>query len=203
MVKMQPYKDMSSEPREGELWRDIPGYEDLYQASNLGRVRSHKHILKQNINQHGYLKLALYKEHIPKTIEVHRLIAKAFAPNPQNKPCVNHLDENKLNNTATNLEWCTVAENNTYGTRLQRIAKKHNKRTAVFKGNQAWDCKTQKEAAELIGIDPTTIAKYHDPVREHMTKNGYSFTTDMVDLPPIILTAENIEQLKKWQRGLA
>ena len=114
-----------------EEWRDIPGYEGLYQVSNLGRVKSlekidargwhrKEKILVQIDNMHGYYQLMLYKNKNKKKISVHRLVALAFIPNPNNYPCVNHKDENKHNNNADNLEWCTHKYNNNYGTTQER-----------------------------------------------------------------------------------
>lgn len=115
-----------------EIWKDIPGYEGMYQASSVGRFRSldreYKHntpkgrqirkgkILKQQHEGNGYLQVAIQ---IPKSkftsyqkrLSAHRLIAKTFVPNPLNKPFVNHKDGVKDNNKYMNLEWCTRSEN--------------------------------------------------------------------------------------------
>lgn len=114
-----------------EIWKDVPGYEGLYQVSNLGRVkrlplgkqwpyrRTHNNIRKQHI-KNGYYQVNLSKENEVKWICVHRLVALAFIPNPNNLPCINHRDENKLNNNIENLEWCTYSYNARYGTAKQR-----------------------------------------------------------------------------------
>ena len=108
-----------------EIWKDVKGYEGLYQVSNLGNVRSLNHhvmnngimqlrkgkILKPNINSWGYLGILLYKDGKSKRFQVHRLVAIAFIKNHLNKKEVNHIDGNKLNNNASNLEWCTRSEN--------------------------------------------------------------------------------------------
>lgn len=107
----------------GEMWRDINGYKGYYQVSNFGRVkRVGGNILKPVPNGNGYVKVHLCKDAIVKKFFVHRLVAKAFVPNPRGVDCVNHLDENPLNNRADNLEWVTKAENNRYGTMPQRIS---------------------------------------------------------------------------------
>lgn len=110
-----------------EEWKDIEGYENEYQVSNLGRVKSLKSniIMKQNLNKkYNRYSIMLWKNGKSKRFWVARLVAKAFVfnPNPDIFTQVNHKDENKTNNNSDNLEWCTVAYNNTYGTRLQRHA---------------------------------------------------------------------------------
>lgn len=100
-----------------EIWKDIQGYEGLYQVSNLGNVKSfHKQqegcILKFCHNTFGYKFVHLHKGKHTKNAVVHRLVAGAFIENSNNKRCVNHIDGNKFNNCVTNLEWCTHGENN-------------------------------------------------------------------------------------------
>ena len=106
-----------------EIWKDIEGYEGLYQISNMGRVKAlKKGIIRKPRLGRGYLYLNLCKNGMKKTFKIHRLVAKAFIPNPQNLKCVNHKDENKLNNVVYNLEWCTFKYNTNYGTSLKRRA---------------------------------------------------------------------------------
>lgn len=119
-----------------EEWRDIEGYEGLYQVSNYGRVKSLKFgkmIILKNRYCAGYWSVMLYKNGIgvPKT--VHRLVAEAFIPNPQNLPCVNHKDENRSNCVSDNLEWCTYEYNSNYGTRNERNKEKLTNRTDLSK----------------------------------------------------------------------
>ena len=99
-----------------EEFRDIPGYEGMYEVSNLGRVKNVEtgRILKPGKDRYGYLKVVLCKNGTRKTIKVHRLVALTFLPNPNNYPEVNHRDEDKTNNTVDNLEWCTRDYNNNY-----------------------------------------------------------------------------------------
>lgn len=110
-----------------EIWKDIEGYEGLYQVSNLGRVKRVKtgRILKgcKDRYGYGYLLVSLYKNGSQSTKRIHRLVAQAFIPNPENKPEVNHIDENKTNNMISNLEWSTSKENINHGTRTERAGK--------------------------------------------------------------------------------
>ena len=107
-----------------EIWKDISGYEGLYQVSNLGRVKSlnylghHKEVIKKPslpkktiMKPSQYYKVILYKNGKAKNFFVHRLVAEAFIPNPDNLPQVNHIDHNPFNNRADNLEWCTAKYN--------------------------------------------------------------------------------------------
>ena len=116
-----------------EVWRDIEGYERLYQVSSEGRVKSLKRKMRKNerilkpSNDRGYLYVDLCAGGKRKRHKVHRLVCKAFHENPDNKPEVNHINENASDNRACNLEWCTRRENNTHGTRTERSAKTQSK----------------------------------------------------------------------------
>ena len=95
-----------------EEWKDIKGYEGLYKISNLGNIKNFKNqIHASSIDKYGYLQVVLYYKEKPKCFRVHRLVAEAFIPNPENKPTVNHKDGNKQNNCIGNLEWNTIKEN--------------------------------------------------------------------------------------------
>lgn len=110
---------------EVETFVKIEGF-DNYEVSNLGKVRNIKSgkVLKPQLNRNGYLMHLLYENNKQKHLYLHRIIAIAFIDNPEEKPCVNHIDENKLNNDLSNLEWCTVKENNIHDTRTKRVAEK-------------------------------------------------------------------------------
>ncbi len=121
-----------------EIWKDIPNYEDLYQISNLGNVKSvgrrrfnsgtyggyftvKEKILKPSLHKNGYYSVQLCKNGGRKRITIHKLVATVFIPNPNNYPQINHKDENKTNNSVENLEWCDSKYNSNYGTRNERL----------------------------------------------------------------------------------
>lgn len=120
------------------VWRDIKGYEGRYQVSNYGDIKRlsysyvdtwgsgrHRDIPEMIVPTHsskcGYKMIDLRMNGKRKRVYVHRLVAQAFIPNPNNLPQVNHKDENKLNNFVDNLEWCTHTYNQRYGTKNARM----------------------------------------------------------------------------------
>lgn len=114
-----------------EYWKPVVGYEGLYEVSNWGRVKSLKfgkeRILKLFKDTSGYLCVKLCKNTNKCQFKVHRLVAEAFLPNPDNLPCVNHKDECKTNNNVNNLEWCNSKYNINFGTRNEKVSKKLSK----------------------------------------------------------------------------
>ena len=135
-----------------EIWKDIKGYEGLYQVSNLGRVKSlkflsnvHKKyydrekILKTGKDIRGYDVVILCRNGVQKGFKVHRLVAEAFIPNPNDLPQVNHIDENKENNCVSNLEFCTNKYNSGYGTRNERISKTMTNNSKISKKVNQYD----------------------------------------------------------------
>ena len=160
-----------------EIWKSIPGYEGSYMVSNYGRVRSldrldsrgHKvkgRILKQNSTKYGYKQVNLSKNGAKKMLSIHRLVATAFVPNPNEYLEVNHIDENKSNNKFENLEWCDRTYNMNYGTRNERAAEKKRGKHAGAKNPRArkvmclnngmvFDC--MKEAREWCGLKGMSI----------------------------------------------
>ena len=117
-----------------ETWKNIKGYEGLYQVSSMGRVKSlerkdclgrivKERVLKPCIDRYGYLFVNLCAGGKKRTFFVHRLVCQAFHENPDNKPQVNHLNEDKTNNRVCNLEWATAKENLNHGTHNERMVK--------------------------------------------------------------------------------
>lgn len=93
-----------------EIWKDVKGYEGIYKISDYGSLKSNKNYKKASVNKYGYYQTTLYKNGKKRNALVHRLVAEAFLPNPNNKPTINHKDGNKLNNRVDNLEWATNKE---------------------------------------------------------------------------------------------
>lgn len=175
-----------------EIWKAVPGYEGLYEVSNCGRVRSldrwviggfagkrfmKGRILKVGVASNGYCMVVLTKGHA-KT--VHRLVAKAFIPNPDNLPMINHKDEDKTNNCVDNLEWCSSKYNNNYGTLKERHERGNNyNRIAVDKfdlyGNYICTYGSISQAASSVGVKYQTIcACLKNPKHKH-TAGGYKW----------------------------
>ena len=178
-----------------EIWKDIEGFEGLYQVSNLGRVRSldrvvirphpkDKHLCEYKIkgrilvqlpSTNGYHSVNLHKEQMQIHVTVHRLVARAFVPGYFDGAHVNHKDENKHNNQADNLEWVTIRENSMYGTCQERLHK--NQRKPVIQ--LTLDGKFVKEWPSVwsvnyeLGIDPGTIIKVCKGKSKHKTAGGY------------------------------
>lgn len=137
-----------------EIWKDIAGYEGLYQVSNLGRVKSLKRVLKYNsknqfksykqvceikekILKHtkyntGYDYVSLCKNNIKQNVPVHRLVAEAFISNSHNYPCVNHIDGNKLNNIVSNLEFCTFKHNSQHAYKMGLVKHFYGEKSPMY-----------------------------------------------------------------------
>ncbi|MDE3290425.1 HNH endonuclease [Lacticaseibacillus paracasei] len=170
---------------EKEIWKDIEDYKGLYQVSNLGRVRSlervdsNGHYVKEKVlasfpNRNGYFKVNLYRDRNIKQVSIHRLVAAAFLDNPDNLPEVNHIDEDKSNNAVSNLEYCTVMYNNTYGTRLERVAKALEcPICAITSSGQRHYFDSVNEAARVLGLKRQGITNCLHGRRKH--HGGFSF----------------------------
>ena len=162
-----------------ENWKDVVGYEGIYEVSNRGRVRTHKDKTTYT-SKHGkrkwkqrYLKdktpngrdvrVALWKNGKPKYFLVHRLVAFAFMPLVEGKDCINHIDGNPKNNCVENLEWCTIAENNLHAHRNNlNKSSKRIKLINTLNGEEKYFL-NQRLASEYLG-------KRHNYISEHFNK---------------------------------
>lgn len=157
-----------------EVWKDIKGFEGLYQVSTMGRVRSfHKYggveqrILRIKKSKCGYMTVILSKNGKGKTLLVHRLVAQAFISNPKSERFVNHKDEDKTNNQVDNLEWCSAEHNNTYGTRNQRAIESKKKRVLCVETGRIFESlKSATEITRATGIHKVAKGK-------QLTSGGY------------------------------
>lgn len=153
-----------------EEWKNIKGFEGLYQVSNEGRVKSlqreitykdgrkkiiKERILKNILSDLGYYHVMLSKNGVTKRYKVHRLVANEFIENPNNLPIINHKDENPKNNVVDNLEWCTQGYNVRYGTAIERGKQKQLNRKDLSKEVEQYNLdkqliETYKSASEVI-----------------------------------------------------
>lgn len=170
---------------ENEIWKDIPDYNGYYQVSNLGRIKRldtwvsrsdgkmlhvKERILKQEIVK-GYFLITLSKDAIQKTLRVHKLVASAFIPNIENKPCIDHINGNPLDNRVENLRWCTQKENvnNPITNRRYKECKKGNKNFAYIKSGLQHNQSIPVYQMTIEG----EIIKLHGSISEAV-RNGYN-----------------------------
>lgn len=151
-----------------EIWKPVVGYEGLYEVSNLGRVKSLGNtrgpsrfrgietIMRQEVSKFGYYRVALRKDKKYKHFYVHRLVAEAFIPNPDNLPYVNHKDESRTNNCVDNLEWCTQRYNVNY-------ANSQKKKAESFKKSNVGKCHYYKGLATKNRLK---VGSYEKPVHQ-------------------------------------
>lgn len=172
-----------------ELWRWVVGYEGLYMVSSYGRVMSvpkraarsngymasyDGQILSPSNNTKGYPSVSLHRDGRGRTRAIHRLVAEAFVPNPEGLPSVNHIDEDKTNNSVENLEWCTLEYNNNYGTRNNRIsATTANTVQMLLDGKVVAEYPSARKAYEATGTTPSHISECCNGKRK--TANGFQW----------------------------
>lgn len=159
---------------QNEIWKDIDGYEGLYQISDKRRIKSldyrrtgEERVLKTRKNEKGYLHVILYKDRKPKSYRVHRLVAQNFIPNPENYPEVNHIDEDKTNNAVNNLEWCDRSYNVNYRHGTEKSAKSKNKPVICLETGEIFS--SGIEAQEKTGIFSTSITRCAKHRKRHHT----------------------------------
>lgn len=176
---------LSIEDFDGEVWKDIPGYEGFYQCSNMGRIKSLDRVIivkrpqdrfERNLFLKGkIIKVSMYGQYpichlkrnsTSKVIKVHRVVCSIFHPNPYNLPEVNHINEIKTDNRADNLEWCTRVYNANWGSAIERTQSKRRGHPAICSpvsqydtsGNFISDYKSITEASKRTGILPENIS---------------------------------------------
>ena len=173
-----------------EIWKDIKNFEGLYQVSNLGRVKCLEHKCPgrykgkyRTVKEHmmtcvenktnGYLYVSLSNLDRGRTFTVHRLVANAFIPNPENKPVLNHKDENKHNNCVDNLEWCNAKYNINYSDRGIKFGKTVGCKVIQYslKGEEIETFYSIGEAARITGLHKTNI--YDAVSGKQKTCGGY------------------------------
>lgn len=149
-----------------EIWKDIKGYEGLYQISNFGNVYSKitNKKLKPFANEKGYLRVELRKNKSRKNFKVHRLVAIMFISNPNGYNEVNHIDGNKQNNKIENLEWCSHKCNMIHAVKNNLVTppKSNTKKVNLYdkKGNFIRSFKSIHEASRFYNCNPSTIYYY-------------------------------------------
>ena len=168
-----------------EEWRPIKDYENIYEVSNLGRIKSIKtNKILHNCLHNKYLVVCLCKNGCRKSYRVHRLVAEAFLENPENLPYINHKDEIKTNNNVVNLEWCDAKYNVNYGTAIQRRIQKQINSPLRSKSIRCLDLKTKKnsfypsirEAARQLGLNQSSTGRAMKYNREGIYLKRYKFT---------------------------
>lgn len=183
---------------EQEIWKDIEGFEGVYQVSSWGRVKSceryvkrsdgRTRVVKEKIltphrNRCGYLKIDLSKEKNHKSYSVHRLVAQAFIPNPENLPCVNHKNEVKDDNRVENLEFCTAKYNTNYGTCIQRRSESNSKRIYQLSRDcseiiNIWN--SAKEVEQVLGWQSSHICQCANGKRKSAHNYRWQYADDML-----------------------
>lgn len=161
-----------------EEWKDIEGYEGLYQVSNLGRVKSlprngtikQERIIKSGKDKYGYLRIILHKNGFKKYVTIHRLVAETFLENKNGLPQIDHIDGNKLNNNVLNLRYCTHSQNINNPNTLKKLCKRVMQ---IDKGNNIVNIyKSTRDAERQTGILHNSISLCCN-LKRQQTAGGY------------------------------
>ena len=179
-----------------EIWKPVINFEGIYEVSNYGRIRrisynsnNYKHkneipyYIKCRYDKDGYVRYALCKDGKMKQIFAHREVAKAFIPNPNNYPVINHKDCNIKNNYVENLEWCTITYNNRYIKKMGRTnycyGKKHPNSKVVLQydkqGNFIRSFESTGEVQRILNIPSSMIRSCCNPKNILKTVHGFIF----------------------------
>ena len=182
-----------------EIWKPVVGYESYYMVSNYGQIysiRSRK-VLLCGCRPNGYVYFGAFGDSKRKNIQVHRAVAEAFIPNPDKLPFVNHRDENPKNNCVDNLEWCTRAYNNNYGTARMRTAIRLSKPVVVYDcfGHYVDSCLSIADAARQFCISTSQITA--------CCKNKISITHGMIFSYDFISKKELEDRIDKHNKNMA
>ena len=169
-------------------WKDIEGFEGLYQISNSGEVKSVERLKRNNLgfqtvnerirklskDKDGYLQICLSKNSRHYIKKIHRLVAEAFIPNPNNLPVINHKNEDKQDNRVENLEWCTIKYNTNYGNGIRKMAITQGRPVIQLNnGNVVEEFYSTQEASRQTGVPQANI--YKVCVGERKTAGGYEW----------------------------
>lgn len=165
-----------------EIWKDIPGYEGLYQASNLGKIKrilfinrttikKQEKILKIYINKSNRCYVSLHKNDKRKNCLIHRLVAQAFISNPNNLPQINHIDGDPTNNNINNLEWCSAKENIIHAYKNNLLNQDYRKKKIIRSDGKTYDC--AYTASKDMNV---SVCSIRDVLKNRInTCKGYSF----------------------------
>lgn len=155
-----------------EIWKEIDGYNGVYQVSNLGKVRKSASLkpIAICLNTTGYEQVNLSDGFTRKKLLVHRLVAQAFIPNPNNLPQINHIDENKRNNKVSNLEWCDASYNNNYGAHNANVSNTKSTPVLCLETNEIF--KNTAMAARSINVRYNAV---YQAMLENRPCKGFTF----------------------------
>lgn len=184
-----------------QIWKSVVDYEGLYEVSNQGNVRSlHKETKELSIanSKRGYRVVSLYKDGNATMKNVHRLVAQAFISNPENKPCINHKDFNRLNNYVENLEWCTYAENNLHSIEEGKKGKTVIQLTKDGEFVQQFDSIIRAESH--TGITSQNIGKVCKGERKFAGNYSWEYDVDK-DVFPQFVPQDEEQKVLEFQYG--
>ena len=208
LEKLAHYEDLEEQGRLISI-EPVKGYEEHYGVDRFGNVYSLKggKVVKRtlSLNKSGYYYVSLKDNDKIKNARVHRLVAEAFIPNPENKPYINHIDGNKTNNCVDNLEWCTPSENSRHALSKGLLKPPINKVDGVWRNgkNKFAVIHNTKDNTCMMFSNTRKASKYlgrgHNYIWQQLAKGKWEFSTNGFDVY-VVLTKEeaeaNLEELK-------